>query len=173
MPRLCPEPSTFDRWNDPATGLEVRSRFNFQLAQPAAIPVIASKREAWINVFIDMLSPFGSLEKWLRFAQHVRLFLGPAPVAGLGFLDDLLEVFVAVVGELARGMSIGNPLDILGQLFLILERDGRQQGLELAAILELPLRRLPTAGDIINSPPSKDFRPCPDPPPFVASSRSQ
>ena len=75
------------------------------------------------------------LEKRLRLAKFIGQFLGPAPVASLGLLDDFLEVLVAVVGELARGMALLDPLDVLDQLFLILERDGRQKGLELASVL--------------------------------------
>src|SRR5271166_3165657 len=99
-----------------------------------------------MSLFIGTRAPFRSLEKRLRLAQFVSLFLGPAPITTLGLRDDLLEILVAFVGELARGMAILDPLDVLVQLFLVLERDGRQKGLELAAILELANRRLAAAG---------------------------
>ena len=69
-------------------------------------------------------------------------FSAPPQSPDLGLLDDFLEVLVAIVGELARGVAVVNPLDVLVQLLLVLERDGRQQGLELTAILRA---RGPTA----------------------------
>ena len=47
----------------------------------------------------------------------------------------------------------------LVQLFLVPERDGRQQGLELAAILELANRRLAAAGEHQHEPHNQGCSP--------------
>src|ERR1700733_12763564 len=73
-------------------------------------------------------------EIWLGLPELVGLFFGPPPVAGLGLLDDLVQVSITVVGELARGVAVVNPLGILIQLFRVLERNGRQQRFELPAV---------------------------------------
>ena len=64
-------------------------RVSFQPAQPAEIAMMANRADDWTIVLMDHASRFGSLEKWLRLAEFVCLFLGPAPIAGLGFLDYL------------------------------------------------------------------------------------
>src|SRR5208337_4030628 len=99
-----------------------------------------------MSLFIGTRAPFRSLEKRFRLAELVCLFRGLAPVTTLGLLDDLLKVPVAFVGELARGVALLDPLDVLVQLFLVPQRDGRQQRLELTAVLVLSFRRLTTAG---------------------------
>src|SRR5271157_1519613 len=99
-----------------------------------------------MSLFIGTRAPFRSLEKRFRLAQFVSLFLGPTPVPALNLLDDLLEILVAFVGELARGVALLDPLDVLVQLFLVPQRDGRQQRLELTAVLVFSFRRPTTAG---------------------------
>ena len=73
-----------------------------------------------MSLFIQTRAPFRSLEKRFRLAQFVCLFLGPTPVPALSLLDDLLEILVAFVGELARGMRSSTRRMSLSNSFLLL-----------------------------------------------------